>query len=134
MSILLTKASHNYRVAQNLVNSGGYSAPSVHCSYYACLQTIIHILSLMGVSQEEIDAKTDGRGSHENLIACIVGYIRHDPASVKSFTSKIRDLKKYRKESDYENKIVEPERAKLAFEISLELKGFFRNNFNVIVP
>ncbi|MFA7379744.1 MAG: hypothetical protein WC150_04735 [Bacteroidia bacterium] len=130
MSNLLTKSSENYKVAHALISSGQNLAPSVHCSYYACLQTVIHILS---TSQSSLTLINNGAASHESLINELTKKLGTDFLAVKEF-NKIRDLKKYRKESDYTNQIISLPTATKAQEISLELKMFFKNKFGVKLP
>jgi len=127
MSNLLSKASENYKVAHSLIISGNNLAPSVHCSYYACLQTTIHIL----LEREKITPDVSGgAASHEYLIAELIKELDKDYVAIKEF-NKIRDLKNFRKDSDYTAQLITLPTAKKAQEVSLDLKAFFRNKFGI---
>ena len=62
------KSEENIRVAEVLISQEYYNS-SVHCSYYALFQYMKYILNSQGFcSYQEQDAKTNTKGSHNNIL------------------------------------------------------------------
>lgn len=125
LSKLLEKHKFNFDSAKYLIEESMY-APSVHCSYYSCFQLMKHkVRNLQGCSYEDLDAEIIGISSHSFLINKVKFYLDpknnakiKDPALATEFKDSIRDLKKFRKESDYDNKEISPDEADKAFNFS----------------
>ena len=105
MSILLEKSKQNYNASEILIKNN-YHASSVHCSYYSCVQLMIHLLlTKLGYSQETIDeaCKIEKKGSHQFAIntlnkKMISMNIRFDSSK---FDREIKKLKNFREQADY---------------------------------
>ncbi|WP_343112962.1 hypothetical protein [Mucilaginibacter sp.] len=112
MSILTTKSQINIASAQDLHNKNYYCS-SIHCSYYSCIQNIMHIILFnVGIDNEKL--KSDFRdfkkknpenpgGLHEYYINVTVTYLKSKKLDVISFNKEIFKLKKTRTEADYLN-------------------------------
>ncbi len=98
MSNLLKKSQENEIAAGILVDHGLYSS-SVHCSYYRCVQHMLHICKTMlpHVRDEW------SQGSHNDLINKVRDLIkRKDPNASLEFNNDIQRLKRMRVQADYQ--------------------------------
>lgn len=107
MSYLKEKANLNLQVAEDLIRQSIY-APSVHCSYFGCLQFLKHTLgAYRGDSFEKIEkeCKDYGGGTHGWIIdSCLAEYRKLvDFKSHKDLKREIKDLQVFRISSDYFN-------------------------------
>lgn len=134
MSNYLTKATHNINAANQLCNGNTYFTPVVHCTYYACIQMMIHsILDYNKINEDQLKANSTqgGGGSHLYYINEVKKILaaRKEMASLKKFTTLIYDLKETREESDYSNIIIDPKTARKALDNCLEVKSMFVTKF-----
>jgi len=98
MSKLLKKSQENETAAGILIDHGLYSS-SVHCSYYRCVQHMLHISTTM-VPQVRDDWS---QGSHNDLINKVRDLIRRkDPSASLEFNNDIQRLKRMRVQADYQ--------------------------------
>lgn len=102
MRILLDKSQSNIEAAEILHNDEFY-APSVHCSYYSCIQLMRHVIfNKFGEDEIEFDERPEVKasGSHNFLISYLRDKI-DNPVNSRSFSENIRRLKNHRKRADY---------------------------------
>lgn len=77
----------------------GFCRAIVHKSYYACFHKVLEINNLNGLS-----SATGGNDSHTDAIDCIYNYENSiDKTTKTEIVNKMRQLKKYRTNADYES-------------------------------
>jgi uncharacterized protein (UPF0332 family) len=138
MSILKEKSSFNITAAK-LLNDNYLFAPSIHCSYYSCLQLMkVAVREFKGISLKEmedeiIDAKnTKNLNSHSYIIKVICDLIHNDSKADHSlFERKITQLKKLRVNSDYEEVEITTSESSKAFEFANEIRAQISKTFHV---
>ena len=104
MSTFLEKSQQNLDAGDLLIKSGLPNA-SVHCSYYATVQFMLHIIfKKLGITKDEFD--TDRRynkeGTHtwaEKLVSNEL--IKKSREDYKWYKSKFPELKRIRESADY---------------------------------
>ncbi len=107
MSHLREKALVNLEVAEYLVKESKY-APSVHCSYFGCLQFLKYTLrKFRDETYEDIEKQCNIYlgGTHGYIIdSCLAEYRKKvDFAKHKEIKRELKDLKEFRVSSDYFN-------------------------------
>ena len=135
MSHFLQKSDDNLQAAQKLIHEHFLHAPSVHCSYYSCLQLMTHILyNVLNVPPNDIrqDSKSARTGSHEIIINRLVRdlHIISPQASV-SFNRQIGLLKNKRVTSDYEDRIIEPTFSQGALKEANEIIRLLKQSYDL---
>jgi len=133
MSKLREKSKFNLDAAEVLITKNLY-APSVHCSYYSCLQRIKSILpDFFGVSYQQIDINvSSGKlNEHSYLIQYIskqiytnIGYNEY-----VDFKRNIGDLKEFRIHSDYKDIEVTWDQSSKAYRLATEINEFLAEKF-----
>ncbi|MEO8589812.1 MAG: hypothetical protein ABI432_10615 [Flavobacteriales bacterium] len=99
MSNLLRKSQQNDAASGILIANGLY-ATSIHCSYYRCLQYMLH-LHPHELPRGQPDDRT--QGTHNVLIAIIGQKLREkDTTASVNFNNEIQKLKKLRTQADYQ--------------------------------
>ncbi len=107
MSYLKEKALLNLEIAEHLVKDSKY-APSIHCSYFGCLQFLKHTLHVFRevafVDIEEQCNKYLG-GTHGYIIDSCLSEFRKkvEFSKHKDIKRELKDLKEFRVSSDYFN-------------------------------
>jgi len=105
MSAFRDKSNINFTAADTLQKQHNLYDPSIHCSYYACVQEMLHIIfTKLGKTQEEFDKERydNGKGTHvwaSKLITSELG--RKDWQEYKYFQKHFPELKKLREKADY---------------------------------
>ncbi|HMR90131.1 MAG TPA: HEPN domain-containing protein [Saprospiraceae bacterium] len=102
MQILLDKSKANIDAAE-LLHQDEFYAPSVHCSYYSCIQLMRHLIfNKFGDDEKEFDERPEVKssGSHNFLISFLRNKIQ-DPNKSRSFSDNIFRLKSHRINADY---------------------------------
>ena len=102
MRILLDKSQSNIEAAE-LLHDEEFYAPSVHCSYYSCIQLMRHVIfNKFGEDEMEFDGRPEvqSNGSHNFLISYLRDKI-DNPVNGRSFSENIRRLKNHRINADY---------------------------------
>lgn len=137
MSSLKNKSEHNLLAAEILIKNGLH-APSVHCSYYSCFQLSKYVLNkFSGISyldqETELNlwkqSRTGKIGTHDYVIKKLGDEIRKcSTEAYLTFTNNIKELKKFRIESDYEDKPVTDEQSKRSLHLSTELIHLLKSN------
>ena len=138
MSYLKEKSNFNIDAAELLQNKSLF-APSVHCSYYSCLQLMkVAINEFLEISFEELDleiktAKEENKGNtHEYIIKKIGDNIRYNSkAEFRIFHRNIKDLKNFRVRSDYEDFQITTTESFKAFNIAKEIRTQLKETFHV---
>lgn len=112
MPELLIKSEQNLKAATLLINNGLY-APSVHSSYYSCFQKLKHVIaSAYNCDYDDIDKelrefnRNRNKGhvaSHEFLIDFKLSKFIQRENLDHRLINNLNELKRYRKQSDYEN-------------------------------
>jgi hypothetical protein len=140
MSEFLNKSTSN-KDAVILLLQNHNPAPSIKCSYYRCVQKMLHIIYYkIGVSNDEFVAKskivgTDNKqnGTHKVAIEIIKGELAKkkysDDGAWKYFQEKIKLLKRMREESDYYDKRIEMGDAQTAQAWSDAIENLLEKNF-----
>lgn len=141
MSYLKQKSEQNIIAAEFLIEEGLH-APSIHCSYYSSFQLIKHTLAaFFGISyakqESELNVLKQGKasrgiGSHEYVINKFGGELRGlSKDEYLSFTRNIKELKAFRKQSDYLNKEVTYKQSERAYRLSEDIVGMLKKNCHV---
>jgi hypothetical protein len=138
MSYLKEKSNFNIDAAEFLQNKSLF-APSVHCSYYSCLQLMkVAINEFFEISFEDLDneiqnakEKTNGN-THTYIIKKIGDNIRNiSKEKHRNFDRNIKDLKSFRIKSDYENYQITTSESIKAFNIAKEIRAQLKETFHV---
>ena len=138
MSYLKIKSEHNLSAAEILIKNGLH-APSVHCSYYSSFQLSKFALKeFSGIDyqkqeEEELNllkqTKSGKIGTHDYVINRLGNEIRNcSKEAYLTFTNNIKELKKFRVESDYDNITVTSEQSTKSFRLSTELVQLLKLN------
>ncbi|MFA5327734.1 MAG: HEPN domain-containing protein [Prolixibacteraceae bacterium] len=137
MSYLKAKSEHNLLAAEILIRNNLH-APSVHCSYYSCFQLSKYALKqFFGIDyklqEEELtrlkQTKIGKIGTHEYVINKLGNEIRNcSKEAYLTFTNNIKELKKFRIESDYGNIAVNDEQSSKSLRLSTELIQLLKIN------
>lgn len=140
MNELKNKSEINLDSAK-LLSKNNYYAPSVHCSYYSVLQLMKYAVCVsIGISYDEQDKeinqlkqhKASAKGTHEYLIGKIEEKIHEfDRPNFTSFTRKVKDLKVFRKNSDYEDVSISFEQSRTAIDHATVLREQIKKTFKV---
>ena len=105
MSVFKDKSSFNIKSADLLLRNS-YFAPSIHCSYYSCIQYMLYILfDKQKIDRGEFASERRVRkgGTHGYAIYLIeLQLLKKDRQSYKTFQQLITELKFLREQSDYE--------------------------------
>lgn len=136
MSKLKQKSEFNFDAALVLIDKS-YFAPSVHCSYYGCLQLMKYsIKKYFGI--EYADLKTSilasaSKNSHVYIINFIYSelYNKIGVHESRKFKRKINDLKQFRVESDYEDIEINYSYSSKALAKAESIKQDIKKYFNV---
>ncbi len=129
------KAQLNYDAARLLIDKNLY-APSIHCSYYSCLQLLKFTISdFFDVSYEQIesDIVLSGKKTHQYMIDFIYTELSaaRNMEESRNFKRKIKELKKYREDSDYADVEINIDKGNLALIYAYEIRGFLQKKFHV---
>jgi hypothetical protein len=133
MSHLLNKSKLNKNAAFFLYTDApeSYYAASVHCSYYSCLQKIIHLKDAFSNKYSELNiAVKGGKGNSHNDYIWKIGFLigkesskahadkNKDRRDIKSLLEQLKDL---RLEADYYDMSIEKDKAEKAYNCSIEI-------------
>lgn len=129
MPELLRKSKANISAANLLIEHGIY-APSVHCSYYACLQKLKNLIASaydLSYRDLETERKTINKsriekiGSHEFLIDLkLMALIKREEADHR-IVNKINELKLFRRKSDYDPIVILKDQSEKMLDLSTEI-------------
>lgn len=132
---LMLKFEQNLKSAKMLIENEFY-ASSVHCSYYALFQFMLcKINQYAKMSFEDIAESTKASDSHRSTIDKLFALIREKQilpemervkvevfnTNLEKLRKKIKDIKKFRAESDYQNCEIDEDKGVCSLAISNEL-------------
>lgn len=135
MPKLREKSKMNFDAANKLIDLHLY-APSVHCSYYSCFQLMkFTIIDFIGMSYSELDTEiyNSKKSTHKLIINKITDCVKEN-YSIPDYiflTRKIKDLKNFRIDSDYNNIEINFENSRKAYEVAREVRTKIKEIFNV---
>ncbi len=135
MSELKAKSEESTEASNKLIQASLLNS-SVHCSYYACVQLMLHLLRThFGKTELEVTkegfagAKTEN-GYHNWLINLIVvEFVKLNKTEASKFNSIINGLKAVRAKADYQNIKLNPNEALKACQTSERAKSLLLNIF-----
>jgi hypothetical protein len=133
MSYLLNKSGFNLDSAEILIKET-YFAPSVHCSYYSCVQKMLYIIySQLGQTEQSLKNESDRSelGSHEFMISTITKAIRSKSGNMRVFNNEINQLKKLRRDSDYREIQISFDQGSQALKKAKEIQSILKESFKV---
>jgi len=132
--MLKNKSQFNTDAAILLQEKNLY-APSVHCSYYSCLQLMKFIIKdFIGISYVdlEIEIRQKNTNTHKLIIEKISDELyKNSRTEYTYFNRKIKDLKKFRVSSDYENVQITTVESGKALVLAKEVREQLIKNFHV---
>ena len=111
MSYLKEKSEFNADAAKLLINEDLF-APSVHCAYYSVFQLLKHLYTKeKNITFDQLSQKiaSDRKNTHQYLIDefCLhlqtVRNENFDKHLIRALKRKIKDLKQFRTQSDYDD-------------------------------
>lgn len=135
MSKLRQKSDFNIDAASALLKQNLF-APSVHCSYYSCFQLLKYtIKDFFEVDYETlaVNISTSKQKTHQYVI----NYITKELVTLagikesQDFKRKIKDLKQFREESDYEDIEVNSDKGNNAYNKAREIRSYIIKNFKI---
>ncbi len=132
MSVFLDKSKQNLKAGDLLIKSGLPSS-SVHCSYYATVQFMFHILfNKLGKRKDEFDAdkRNNREGSHswaEKLIS--IDLAKKSNEDYKWYKRKFPELKRIREDADYSEVVITKDIGLDALDRSQTLINTLNSNF-----
>ncbi|WP_337043659.1 hypothetical protein [Emticicia sp. 17c] len=136
-SFLKTKSDQNIQIAHSILstNNGCY-ASSIHCSYYSCVQLMLHILrSHFGQTDSEVSAESESAkgGLHLWLIKKIAAEyeVSTNKYDARELKQKLHQLKKTRGTSDYENVEITQSTAQRALQQANNINSSLKRIFNL---
>jgi hypothetical protein len=137
VSHLKDKSDQNIASAQYLIVKSHY-ASSVHCSYYSCVQLMLHILgSHFKKTEIDIDNESqlgskDEGGFHNWLINYIQRqFFLINNKDSREFYTFIGQLKNQRVRSDYRNVEIKPQKATESKSYAEEIIKLLNKNFTI---
>ncbi len=135
MSKLKEKSSFNIAAAKLLIDNNLYCS-SVHCSYYSCFQLLkFTINDFFGIDYTTLGTQIaqSRKNSHRYIIEYIEVEIQNNVGlrEERNFHHKIKDLKNFREESDYEEVEITNEQGQKAYKIANEVRALLSKIFHV---
>ncbi len=135
MSKLKEKSLFNITASKLLIDNNLYCS-SVHCSYYSCFQLMKFTMKdFFDVDYSVLGTKISlsGKKTHRYIIDYLENEIHKNAGlrDARNFKHKIKDLKVFREESDYENVEISIEQGQKAYNIANELRSFLTQQFHV---
>ena len=137
MNHLKDKSDENILAADKLIRQNHY-ASSIHCSYYACVQLMLHIfrsdLSKTDDEVEElmIEAQKNGDNTHVWLLKEIGNtlFFKH-PLDSREFRNKLGMLKGVRVKADYKNKQISKSIASDSYDTANAILLILKTHFTI---
>ncbi|MGH1387516.1 hypothetical protein [Kordia sp.] len=138
MDYIKSKSEFNLAAAKVLIDDQDNFAPSVHCSYYGCLQFIkskLHSLGIISYSQMSEDIAKSKQGgmralsSHKYPLDLIVKAIseKENLIYAKKINDKVKELKTFRIMSDYHNVEIDKPKSMKALALSCEVISLIKS-------
>lgn len=124
----LEKCNENENAAILLFENKYYNA-SINRFYYSSFQHIVHILNNNGI--ELNDDEKNSEGSHDKAIRKLDEYLRKKGTryltKAHKIKSKYKDIKKFRKNADYEEIMCDEQSANDVKSIHNEIKNLLKS-------
>ena len=134
MSELKNKSEQNLISAQYLMSKACF-ASSVHCSYYSCVQLMLHILrSDLNKTEAEIDIEGQQEGSFHNWLQGQISFAflgKNSFEDSRTVSSYFGQLKALRVKADYKNVEIKPKQAANSIETAKNIIKLLENNFTI---
>lgn len=132
---LAQKSAFNIQAAEKLIQNNLF-APSVHCSYYGCFQSMKRVFpEYFKIDYKNLDKLiASGKDNeHSYIIKEISTEIKKHLGATEhtEFNRKIKDLKTFRVKSDYKNEEILVNHAQESLKKSKELIEFLKTYFHV---
>lgn len=103
---------------------------SVHCSYYAVFQLILHVHKIKDTSFYRDRDKMDRQGSHERIINETITMIsRINQTDAGLFARGVGSLRNSRVTSDYKEIYVDAAWSKRSFKMAQDLSSLLKDTF-----
>jgi hypothetical protein len=132
MSLFRDKSHYN-RLAAELCLKNNLYAPSIHCSYYSCVQYMLYVLfEKIKMTKDEFEKTKNsfGSGTHASAIKLIgIDLIKKEKSDYKAFQKLIPELKELREKSDYENLAISQNEGWTAMSNSDSIKNILSKNY-----
>ena len=134
MSEYKNKSSYNFTAAGIMMDPKNcLYAPSIHCSYYSCIQYLLHVIY---VKLPEIEKNTylqnvnEEGSSHKHAIMVIERHLLVKAKDdYKTFQSSIKELKKSRVQSDYSETQISQTVGQRAYGLAQSIINILAKNF-----
>lgn len=133
MSAFRDKSNFNTTGAQFLQNQHNLYDPSIHCSYYACIQEFLHIIfTKLKIPQQQFnsDRRNNKDGTHgwaSKLIELEIA--RKDRQDFKWFQKAFPELKLLRENADYSEIKASIDQSREAQKLSLSIINTLKKLF-----
>jgi hypothetical protein len=129
------KSKFNQTACELLIKNG-LAAPSIHCSYYSCIQQMLFVIySKLGYTKESFDKylkqKSHNLGTHKKAIYLMKEYFREnrnefEHGLYKNFQNDIANLKDLREQSDYYDILITNDKAHYAKDLSIRILNYLK--------
>lgn len=133
MSGFKNKSQQNTTAADLLINNSLFSS-SIHCSYYSCVQTLLHVLAhKMNIDFGKFlqDAKDNNQGTHKRASFLVGEEIRKKSNNdYKWFQRRFKELKALRERADYHEEVMISDDGHDAKRRNEEICRFLAQKFN----
>jgi hypothetical protein len=134
MAVLKNKSEFNIDSAQLLI-SNTYHAPSVHCSYYSCVQLMKYAVK-KETRSEYVDIETEWGNSkttfHTWIINKIHTLLKTKQVDSSDFQRNIGKLKQWRVQADYSDLNIDSTFSDKAINLAKEIIQLIKQAFSII--
>ena len=134
MSHLLNKSVINLQASYYLKEDKTCFCSSIHCSYYACVQMAKHVLvNDFGHSERHIDRQSAVvKGFHTYFINEIFLNLRGiSSRDARDFRSTIKDLRNFRRESDYKDMEILKPKSDSAYNKAIDVQSILQRYYSI---
>jgi hypothetical protein len=136
MSNWETKSNYSSEAANKLIDVGLFN-PSVHSSYYSCVQYVYHIMYVFfNEDVASIETGSDGVSQNSGTHQWLKKYI-YDSIKAKSkpdaiyFRNKMGDLSGFRVQADYKYNLVDKGQANQCKEMADKMIVFLKEHYDL---
>jgi len=130
------KSESSLEAATRLINES-LPNPSVHCSYYSCVQYIFHVMKdYFGMDVEDIQSQSVSSvnmlGTHRWIQKEIFASLgQHDIMAANQFNDYIGRIKSLRVKADYHFSLVGSREAGKAHQLASDILNILKENYGV---
>lgn len=125
MSAFRDKSNFNFTAADALQKQHSLYDPSIHCSFYACVQEMLHIIfNKLGKTQDEFNGERyeQGKGTHVWASKLIAAALKDKSwQEYKYFQKHFPELKQLREKADYSERKGSRDDSSEAYRLSITL-------------